>query len=284
MKSLTTLLIGLIMFAQTTRGAPRPPKTVLIPVPHYGFDPTEASVPWKKLADAGFTVVFATPDGKPAEADKRMVTGVDLPALLKGSLMAEPEAVETYKLMVASPEFQHPVAYDQIDATAYDALMLPGGHDKGMREYLESAALQKVVAYFFDHDRPVGAICHGTLLAARSKSVEDPARQGKSVLFGRKTTGLTHNQEMVAYHLTRWSLGDYYRTYPTPMADELVSYLRSSADYSRGPGWPIPMARDSDKQLKHGFTVRDGNYLSARWPGDAHKFGIELVELVKQAR
>jgi protease I len=41
--------------------------------------------------------------------------------------------------------------------------LLPGGHDKGMREYLESPVLQKNVAYFFDHNMAVGAICHGTL-------------------------------------------------------------------------------------------------------------------------
>ncbi len=260
-----------------------PAKTILIPVPHYGFDPTESSIPWRILSDAGVRIIFATPDGKAAAADQRMVTGVELPKILKGSLMAEPEAVATYEKMIATPEFQNPIAYSDIDAAAYDALLLPGGHDKGMREYLESPTLQKVVAYFFDHDKPVGAICHGTLLAARSKSIDDPARQGKSVLFGRKTTGLTHNQEMVAFHLTRLSLGDYYRTYPVPMADELISYLRSPDDYSKGPGWPIPMARDSDKKLKHGFTVRDGKYLSARWPGDAHKFGYELLALLNES-
>jgi len=29
-----------------------------------------------------------------------------------------------------------------------------------------------------------------------------------------------------------------------------------------------------------GFTVRDGQYLSARWPGDAHRFAHELAGML----
>lgn len=261
---------------------PTPSNEILVPLPRYGFDPTESAVPWKILIDAGFVVVFATPDAKPAAADRRMLTGEELPRIFKRSLMAESEAVASYNKMVVCEAFRNPIAYDRIDAAAYRALLLPGGHDKGMREYLESAILHKKVAHFFDHSKPVGAICHGTLLAARSMSLEDPVRQGKSVLFGRRTTGLTRSQEMIAYWLTRWSLGDYYRTYPTAMADELKTHLRSPHDYSRGPGWPIPLGRDSNENLHRGFTVRDGNYLSARWPGDAHKFAHTFVNLLNK--
>jgi hypothetical protein len=101
------------------------------------------------------------------------------------------------------------------------------------------------------------------------------------VLWDRKTTGLTRRQELVAWWLTRATLGDYYRTYETPMADELVSNLRSPSDYDPGPGYPIPLTRDSDANTRAGFTLRDGNYLSARWPGDAHRFAKELVGMLE---
>jgi protease I len=272
------LLALMIAFAASTAHA----KSVLIPLPSYGFDPTESSVPWSKLAAAGHHIVFATPDGKPAAADRRMLTGADLPRLWKKSFMAEPEAIALYGRMQASPEFQAPIAYAAIRPEDYDLLLLPGGHDKGMHVYLESAILQRVVAWFFDHDRPVAAICHGTLLAARSISVDDATRRGRSVLWGRKTTGLTHNQEMISYWLTRKVLGDYYRTYAVPMADELKAHLRSPHDYLAGPGWPLPLSRDSDRRPCHGFIVRDGRYLSARWPGDAHRFGNAVVALLAE--
>src|SRR3546814_5325006 len=81
------------------------------------------------------------------------------------------------------------------------------------RPYLEDALLQAHVAAFFDADKPVAAICHGVVLAARSIS----RRSGRSVLHGRRTTALTWSLERSAWNLTRfwgrfWDR-DYYRTY-----------------------------------------------------------------------
>jgi protease I len=205
-----------------------------------------------------------------------MVTGVELPALWRRSLMADASAVRCYRELETAPEFGSPIAYAAADAGDFDALLLPGGHDKGMREYLESDVLQRVVQAFFAAHKPVAAICHGTLLAARSRLAEH------SVLWGKKTTGLTRRQELIAWHLTRARLGDYYRTYATPMADELVSHLRAPSDYDPGPGYPIPMLRDSETKPERGFVVRDGNYLSARWPGDAWRFSGALLSLLAE--
>lgn len=252
-------------------------KSVLVPIPRYGFDPTETSIPWRYFKDAGHTVSFATPDGTTGQADLRMLTGQDL-GLLKMILMASPEAVDAYREMEQSPEFKKPLPYSELLSADYDALFLPGGHDKGMKEYLESETLKRIIVEFFKYDKAVGAICHGTLLAGRSVSPET----GKSVLWGRKTTGLTKFQELTAYTLTRTYLGDYYRTYPEiTMEDELRSYLWSREDFFRGPGFPIPIGRDNPFFLGCGFTVLDGNYLSARWPGDAHRFGRDFLELCR---
>jgi protease I len=247
---------------------------ILVPLPDYGFDPTESAVPWSRLTRDGHSVVFATARGEPARADQRMVTGEGLPRALKASLMAQPSAVERYRAMESATEFRAPIAYAAIGVDEFDALLLPGGHDKGMRPYLEDPVLQSRVVEFFQKQKVVGAICHGTLLAARSKHGD------RSILWGRKTTGLTRRQELVAWQLTRASLGDYYRTYDVPMADELVSLLRSKDDYDPGPGFPIPLRRDSDTDLSAGFVVQDGNYISARWPGDAHRFADALATQV----
>jgi protease I len=41
---------------------------------------------------------------------------------------------------------------------------------------------------------------------------------------------------------------------------------------------------DAPERLGIGFTVRDGNYLSARWPGDAHRFAGDLAAMPEQPR
>lgn len=252
---------------------------VLMPLPSTDFDPSETSVPWKELLQAGHHVVFATPDGMPGKADERMLNGTGL-GFFKGALMARKDAIEYYQEMERSGEFNAPLKYDDLKEKDFDALFLPGGHAPGMKTYLESGKLKSLVVEFFNQKKVVAAICHGTLLVARSL---DP-KTGKSVLYGRKTTGLNTAQEFFAWRLTRRKLGDYYRTYPTPLEIEVRSYLADPKnDYYHGPRnffLGIPTVRDSKENMKAGFVVKDGNYLSARWPGDVYAFSRELLHLL----
>ena len=142
-----------------------------------------------------------------------------------------------------------------------------------MRRYLESNQLQSAVTAFFARGRPIGAICHGVLLAARSHRMD-----GKSVLYGKKTTALTKFMELTAWTLTCLYLRNYYRTYPTTVEDEVRSVLAAPQDFIRGP---VSAIRDSPDHLKVGFTVRDGKYLSARWPGDAHRFAADFASMLE---
>ena len=253
--------------------------TVLVPLPRRDFDPTEAAVPWRVLTEAGHALVFATPDGAPAQADPRMLHGTGL-GLLGPMLRAQGNAVAGHDRMVQSPAWRAPIPWGDIAggvaADRFDALLLPGGHAPGMREYLESTLLQSAVAAVFERGRPVGAICHGTVLAARSR-VTQGNDAGRSVLYGRRTTGLTRQLEMLAWRLTRRRLGDYYRTYPQSVQDEVAAALRSPHDFHVGPP---ALLRDSDRLQRVGFTVRDGHYLSARWPGDAHRFAHEFAGML----
>ena len=252
--------------------------TILVPLGRVDFDPSEAGIPWRVLTRAGHAFVFATPDARPARADQRMLTGEWLGPLAP-LLRAQAGAVADHDLMAGSPEFSGPIAWSDIaagcDAGRFDALLLPGGHAPGMREYLESTLLQTTVARFFAEDRPVAAICHGAVLVARARRAD-----GRSVLFGRRTTGLTRQLEMLAWRLTRRRLGDYYRTYPQTVQDEVTAALRAPADFLVGPP---ALLRDSDRMRWPGFTVRDGRYLSARWPGDAHRLAHEFDAMLRDA-
>ena len=128
---------------------------VLVLLPALDFDPSEAAVGWRVLANAGHTVSFATPDGRPAVADDMMLTGEGLdlwgaiPLLrnlpLVGLLMrANRDARAAYAEMIADPNYVAPLRWDAVDTSAFDALLLPGGHRaRGMREYLESEILQR---------------------------------------------------------------------------------------------------------------------------------------------
>jgi putative intracellular protease/amidase len=121
---------------------------VLFLLPARDFDPSEAAVSWRVLADAGHAVGFATSDGQPAVADDIMVTGrgLDLwsgiPVLrnwpLIGLLLrANRDARDAYAGMIEDPNYVAPQRWDAVDASAFDALLLPGGYRaRGMRDYL----------------------------------------------------------------------------------------------------------------------------------------------------
>jgi protease I len=244
--------------------------TLLMPLPSRDFDPSETGVPWRVLSGLGHRVVFATPDGEPGEADGRMVTGNGL-GLLAPVLRADHNGRSAYDAMIASSEFRQPLRYESILDRSFDALLLPGGHAKGMQPYLESTLLHRVVAELFATGKPIGAICHGVVLAARST-----AATGRSVLHGRKTTALLRSQELLAWNLTRLYLGDYYRTYPITVEDEVTAALARPEDFERGP---MAIIRDTPNR-PNGFAIIDGNYVSARWPGDAHRFARALADLL----
>jgi putative intracellular protease/amidase len=247
---------------------------ILMPLPRRQFDPTESAVPWKILTQLGHEVIFATPDGQPGAADERMLAGAGL-GIWKPLLIADANGRAAYTQMAASAAFGRPHAYDELAGVQFHALLLPGGHAPGMREYLESRTLQALVVAAFDARQPVGAICHGVLLAARSRMAD-----GRSVLYGRKTTALTRQLELTAWALTALWLGSYYRTYPQTVQAEVSQALAGAADFVTGP---FIHARDAPGNLAPGFALRDGNYLSARWPGDAHQFAHAFARMLAPA-
>jgi putative intracellular protease/amidase len=280
-------------------------------LPSRDFDPSEVAVSWMVLRDAGHEVMFATPQGTVAAADPLMLSGEGLDVwgripLLKNFkaigllLRANGDARRAYRELARDASFLGPSHYSALEVEAFDGLILPGGHcARGMREYLEDRGLQRFVAAVFDAGKPVGAICHGVVLAARSIS----PRTGKSVLFGRKTTALTWKLERSAWSTMRF-LGrtwdpNYYRTY-IESAGEPEGYRSVQAEVTRALESPgdfrdVPkdaadylrkasgLFRDSSKDCRAAWVVRDGNYVSARWPGDVHAFAQSFASLLAPA-
>jgi hypothetical protein len=164
-----------------------------------------------------------------------------------------------------------------------------------MRAYLESLEVQQMAVDSFRAGRPVGAICHGVLVAARAI---DPAT-GQSVLHGRRTTALTWALERKAWGVAQYSRfwdSNYYRTYieergqrPGYMSvqQEVTRALASPSDfedvardapnYRRKTGG---RARDSLTDDRPAWVVRDGLYVSARWPGDVHTFAQAFCDVL----
>jgi len=241
---------------------------VLLPLPDTDFDVTETAVPWKLLTAAGHEVVFATEHGgAPPAGDAKLLDGS------LGRLGPAPEPRRLYDEMAAAPEFLRPIAWSAIEPTDFGGLILAGGHAPGMRQYLGSSLLQERVGAFWRTGRPVGAICHGVIVLARTVDPES----GKSVLHGTRTTCLPKYMERGAWLMTRWTLGRYYRTYDVYVEDEVKAALADpKAQFARGP---LTLSKRGSAADDAGtFVVEDGRYVSARWPGDAYLFTRRFAE------
>jgi putative intracellular protease/amidase len=280
---------------------------VLIPLPRRDFDPSEVALSWQVLRAGGHEVAFATPEGVAAEADPIMLSGRGLDAwsplpvlgqlkLFGLILRARADARQAYRAMQEDATFRSPLRWDAVNADDFDGLLLGGGHwARGMREFLESPTLQALVADFFAADKPVAAICHGVLLAARSRRAD-----GLSVLHGRKTTALTWKQERSAStlaHIGRFWDRNYYRTYPE-QPGQAAGYMSVQQEVTRALAAPedfldvppgtdhflrktLGLHRDSVADARPAWVVRDGKYVSARWPGDAYHFAATFARLLE---
>jgi putative intracellular protease/amidase len=175
--------------------------------------------------------------------------------------------------MEASPAFRKPLPYVDLDPDEFDGVVLTGGHAEDMKSYLESKQVQDLVVAHMRANKPVGAVCHGVLIPARAIDPET----GKSVLYGRKTTALTKAQELSAWAMTGLWLGSYYRTYKQTVQDEVTAALAKPDDFETGS---FTAGREGPDKPEIGFVVRDGNYVSARYYGDAYRFAETFMTVV----
>jgi putative intracellular protease/amidase len=243
-----------------------PPVRVLIPLPDHDFDTTESAVSWQAFVEAGFEVTFATETGRVPACDPRLLrTG------FFNFLPAGPDAVSAYHAMTASAEFNAPITYRDVDINDFDAIHLSGGHAPGMKQYLDSTVLQQKVVDFYKGDKMIGAVCHGTLIPARSV---DPAT-GRSIIGGRRFTTLTRPIEQYAFRVTWFRVGRRYRTY--------WKYTETEVRDAVGPDGAVP--RGETRFRWAGFAVahdaplvvEDGNFLSARYPFDVPLYAETFV-------
>ena len=95
----------------------------------------------------------------------------------------------------------------------YDLIYLPGGHEKGVTQVINSPVVHRLIADYFPKTKKpsrksCAAICHGVMVLSDSS-----LPSGKSVLHDVTTTALPGAMEQSIFWGTRLFLGDYYKTY-----------------------------------------------------------------------
>ena len=141
---------------------------ILVPLPDRDFDTTEVAVPWRLLTDRGHEIVFATQGGGGApQCDPKLLDGV-----LFGKLGAEPEPISFYEQLTEDPAFRDPSPGGGRAGRVRRPAPARRPRARGCASTSATPELQAKVAAFWALERPVGAICHGVIVLARST---DPA-------------------------------------------------------------------------------------------------------------
>ncbi|KAL3963385.1 hypothetical protein ACCO45_000389 [Purpureocillium lilacinum] len=249
---------------------------VIILMADYGHDPTETAVPYTAFKEAGFDVAFATESGKPPSCDSRMLEGIT-----QKILGATQSTIQLYKAMASSAEFTKPLSWSAsgFSLAPYNLVFLPGGHEKSVRQIIDSAAVHALLIDYFPSTAKasaggqaaaVGAVCHGVMVLSEARRKDG---DGQSVLHGVTTTTLPARFEQVAFWGTRAFLGDYYKTYGAGSDDVEDSVRKAVGDPSH---LKISLSPSP-------FVVEDEkfNYISARFPGDVPLMAEKMVKLIR---
>lgn len=146
-----------------------------------------------------------------------------------GAILGAAKTAKTaYAELETKEQFQKPLSWSNpsFSLEEYDLVFLPGGHDKAVRQIIDSSRVHELLAAYFpltvadsSKKKCLAAICHGVQVLAASSY-----KDGKSVLHDATTTSLIHFMEESIYQATRVFLGDYYKTYGagTPSVEQIV--------------------------------------------------------------
>jgi putative intracellular protease/amidase len=138
-----------------------------------GFWAEELVVAHRALASAGAEIVIATPGGAPAPVD---------PGSLSADIVGDAAKVEELRdyLRGIAAELTAPAAIGELDATAFDALVLPGGHGP-MVDLATDPAVGAALVAADAAQLLIAPFCHGPAALLSTVSADGFAFAGRSL-------------------------------------------------------------------------------------------------------
>ena len=192
----------------------------------------EYAVPYTELHAAGAAIVVASPQGGATPID---------PKTTPNDKQKQEWAEALQALSATKP-------LSEVSADSFDALFIPGGHGP-MKDLVDNAQLQQLIADFNSSGKIIAAVCHGpaALLNVRTEA-------GEFLLKDRKVSGFTNIEERLV------------------MLHGVVPFLLEDALKERGGDFEsalLPMTS---------HVVRDGNLITGQNPASTKKIVEELSQ------
>ena len=194
----------------------------------------EFAVPYLQFRQAGIDVTVASPEGGIIPLDPK----------------TEPDDRQRDQWGEPLSALLTTVPLGQLDASAFEALFIPGGHGP-IVDLTYDNQLQALIGQFNAQGKIIAAICHGPVALL---NVMRP--DGKHFIDGRSVTGFSNLEERLAL---------LHGTVPFLLQDELE---KRGAKYESAL---LPMTS---------HVVRDGNLITGQNPASSLKIAEAIVESV----
>jgi putative intracellular protease/amidase len=209
-----------------------------------GFWAEEFAVPHRLLAEAGADITIATPGGVVPVPDQ-----TSLAAAANGGDAEKADGFRAY-LESVQPLLDAPERLEDMDPSAFDAVLIPGGHGP-MQDLAVNADIGRVLAAMLpDPGKVVASLCHGpaSFLAAGDDN-------GNWLFKGRALTAFTDAEE----HQTGLDANA-----PWLLEDRLRA---GGATVTGGPAW-------------QSHVVVDGNLITGQNPASGEEVAREMLKLL----
>ena len=199
----------------------------------------ELAAPYYVFKGAGAEVVVASTNGGRIPLDPKS----------ESIMVATPPVKRFLKDTEAMNLLAHSITLEEVNATDFDLVFLPGGHGP-MWDIAGNKTVKQLLEAFNSKNKPIGAVCHG--VAGLLDLQND---KGELLIKDKRLTGFSNSEEESA-GLTK--------VVPFLLENRLVSL---GALYSKGPDY-----------VSH--TVADGNIITGQNPASSDAVAKKIIALV----
>lgn len=144
-----------------------------------GFWLEEFAAPYYRFIDAGATVTLASPRGGQPPLDPKS----DAPEAQTADTERFRDDRQAQSLLASTRQLT------DIEPDDYDAVFLPGGHGP-LWDLAEDPACISLLENFFEHNKPIGAVCHAPGALRNAKQPD-----GRPLVSGKHLTGFSNSEE-----------------------------------------------------------------------------------------
>ncbi len=238
-----------------------------------GFYLDELTIPVRKLIAAGYTPVYASPDGETPTFDK-----VSNDKMFFGN--SEEARATAEKFVKDDKQLAHPRKLSDVAAEGtkgYVGIFIPGGHAP-MQDLVDNADLGRILISFHETGRPTGVICHGPV--ALLSALPDPVAFRKAMVAGdfAAANALAAGWPYAGYRVTVFSAAEeHFIEGPNAQLGGSVQFYAPDALSEAG-------AHVDRIAVFHPNVVEDRELVSGEQPFSSDALGDALVAKLKAAK